>query len=193
MSNYRLVDPVTDLDVPIGQQGELVVRNKAPWTLMSGYYNMPDATLRAWRNLWFHTGDILRQDGDGYFYFVDRLKDCIRRRGENISAFEVEAALLSHPAVAEAAVVGIVSPLDPLEQEVKACVVAQAGLAIDPAGLAAHCSLHLADFMVPRYIEVYSEFPRTATEKVQKSELRSHGIRAATWVSPDAARRRRQM
>ena len=185
----RLVDPSTDLDVPAGQPGEFVVRNKAPWTFMAGYHNLPEETLHAWRNLWFHTGDLLRQDEDGYYYFVDRLKDSIRRRGENISAFEVEEVLLTHPDVAEAAVIGIASPLDPLEQEVKACIVLRPGRAADPAALAAHCAGRMADFMIPRFIEAYPSLPRTATAKVMRAELRAHGVRGGTWVSPDAIRR----
>lgn len=185
----RLVDPQTDLDVAPGQPGEFVVRNKAPWTFMMGYHNSPQETLHAWRNLWFHTGDVLRRDADGYFYFVDRLKDSIRRRGENISAFEVEEVLLAHPDIAEAAVVGIPSPLDPLEQEVKACIVLRPGRTLDPVGLTAHCAGRMADFMVPRYIEAYSTLPRTATDKVMRTELRTHGVRDCTWVSPQAARR----
>ena len=108
----RLVDPETDREVPTGEIGELVVRYKQPWTCSLGYYGMPEKTVEAWRNLWFHTGDALRRDADGWYYFVDRYKDALRRRGENISSYEVEQALLGHPAVAECAVIGVPADVD---------------------------------------------------------------------------------
>ena len=119
----RLVDPDTDRDVPVGQVGELVVRYKQPWTCSLGYYGMPEKTVEAWRNLWFHTGDALRRDEEGWYYFVDRYKDALRRRGENISSYEVEQALLGHPGLVGCAVVGVPADVDAGEDEVLAVVV----------------------------------------------------------------------
>ena len=127
----RLVDPETDQEVPVGSVGELVIRYKHPWTSSMGYYGMPEKTLEAWRNLWFHTGDALRRDADGWYYFVDRYKDTLRRRGENISSYEVEQVILGHPAVAECAVVGVPADFEAGEDEVLAVVVAPGD--VDPA------------------------------------------------------------
>ena len=119
----RLVDPETDEEVPVGAVGELVVRSKHPVDDAPGYYGMPDKTAEAWRNLWFHTGDALRRDEDGWYYFVDRYKDALRRRGENISSYEVEQAILAHPAVAECAVVGVPADVEAGEDEVMVVIV----------------------------------------------------------------------
>ena len=105
--DVRLVDPVTDEEVADGEVGELVVRPTFPFTMTTNYFNMPERTAEALRNCWFHTGDGLRRDGDGWYYFADRLKDAIRRRGENISSYEVEQALLQHPGIAECAVMAV--------------------------------------------------------------------------------------
>ncbi|MGF7159774.1 crotonobetaine/carnitine-CoA ligase [Rhodoligotrophos appendicifer] len=185
----RLVDPETDEEVPTGTPGELVVRPKKPWTTMLAYHNRPESTLEAWRNLWFHTGDVMRRDDEGYFFFLDRAKDAIRRRGENISSFEVEEVLRSHPDVAEVAVIGVASPYDALEQEVKACVVVKTGSACDAATLAAHCAARMPDFARPRFIELMVELPKTPTQKIRKAELRTRGITPETWVDPQAAGR----
>lgn len=186
----RLVDPDTDLEVPASDAGELVVRPRAPWTTMAGYHGRPEETVAAWRNLWFHTGDLMRRDADGNYFYLDRLKDSIRRRGENISAVEIESVLANHPAIASVAVIGVPSPFDEHEQEVKACIVLGAGRSADPADIASYCRERMPAFAVPRYIEFYEALPMTATEKVAKAELRSHGIRPATWISPDADGRR---
>ena len=121
--DIRLVDPETDREVAVGEIGELVVRPVQPWTCSNGYYNMPEKTLEAWRNLWFHTGDALRKDADGWYYFVDRYKDALRRRGENISSYEVEQAFLQHPSVVECAVIGVPADVEAGEDEVLAVVV----------------------------------------------------------------------
>ena len=118
--DIRLVDPETDEEVPVGEVGELVVRPKHPWTCSLGYYGMPEKTVEAWRNLWFHTGDALRRDEDGWYYFVDRYKDALRRRGENISSYEVEQAILWHAACVECAVVGVAAEQEAGEDEVLA-------------------------------------------------------------------------
>jgi crotonobetaine/carnitine-CoA ligase len=131
---------------------------------------MPELNVEANRDGWFHTGDRGYLDPDGYLYFVDRKKDAIRRRGENISSWEVEQAILRHPKVAEVAVYPVTS--DMLEDEVMASVVCHVGQALDPVELIRFCEANLAYFMVPRYIEFVSDLPRTSTEKVQKRLLR---------------------
>ena len=131
----RLVDD-NDCEVPLGTVGEMLVRTDRPWGMNSGYYKNPEATAKAWRNGWFHTGDAFTQDAEGNFFFVDRMKDAIRRRGENISSFEVEADVCSHPAVREAAAVAVPSELG--EDDVLVCVAPVDGHTIDPANLIAN-------------------------------------------------------
>ncbi|MCC6246731.1 MAG: AMP-binding protein [Rubrivivax sp.] len=179
--DVRIVDPETDEELPTGEIGELVVRPQVPWIINAGYVNMPVETHRAWRNLWFHTGDAVRRDADGWYYFVDRLKDALRRRGENISSYEVEAPIREHPAVAEVAVVAVPSELPGGEDEVKACVVLNQGAALAPEALIAWCEGRIPAFAIPRYIEFLTQFPKTPSEKVQKNILRAAGITAATW------------
>ncbi|MGN6769507.1 MAG: AMP-binding protein [Rhizobiaceae bacterium] len=183
----RLVDPETDMEVLAGAPGELVVRSKVPFTIMSGYHERPQDTVTAWRNLWFHTGDVMRQDDDGFFYFVDRAKDCIRRRGENISSFEVEEAVRSHPAVKEVAVVGVPSPYDSVEQEVKASIVLNRGTDVSEQAIFDHCRSRMPDFALPRFIEFVDALPKTPTENIRKDLLRQAGIGPDTWTSPTAA------
>ena len=130
--DVAIADPDTDALLPAGHTGEIVVRPKVPGCVMAGYFRMPEKTVEAWRNLWFHTGDAGRFDDAGRLHFVDRIKDCIRRRGENISSFEIEQVLNAHPAVAESAVVGIKVAGAGGEDEVKAYVVPTAGVTIDP-------------------------------------------------------------
>lgn len=165
--------------VPVGSVGELVVRSRAPDALMRGYYGMPEATLTAFRNQWFHTGDLLRQDAEGYYYFVGRNKDIVRRRGENISAAEVEMGLEIHPEVLETAVYGV--PSEMTEEEVMACVVARPGSQLDATALAAHAATVMARFMVPRYIRFVPALPKTPTDKVEKFRLIQTGITTDTW------------
>lgn len=174
----QLVDE-SGFAVPNGELGELVIRPLEPGVIMQGYYGMPGATLAAFRDLWFHTGDLLRQDRDGYFYFVGRRKDVVRRRGENISAAEVEELIVAHPAVLECAVIGV--PSDLSEEEVMACVVARPGAALDPAELAGFCALKMARFMVPRYFRLLAALPKTPTDKVEKFRLRQDGVTTDTW------------
>lgn len=171
-----------DSEAPQGATGEIVVRPRKPFAILGGYYNFPQATLEAFRNLWFHTGDLAYADRDGYFFFVDRKKDAIRRRGENIAAFDVERVINGHPAVAESAVIAVPSELG--EDEVKACVVLKPGATLDPPELLAWCEPRMASFMVPRFVEFTRELPKTPTEKVEKYKLRSEGDRGitpATW------------
>jgi crotonobetaine/carnitine-CoA ligase len=175
----QLVDPETDQEVPVGQVGEMVVRSRYPWILSSGYYGMPEKTVEAWRNLWFHSGDALRQDDEGWYYFVDRYKDALRRRGENISSYEVEQAILSHPAVLECAVIAVPAPIEAGEDEVMACVVV-AGEP-EPAEIWEHAAGRMPAFAVPRFIRPIGALPRTPSEKVQKNVLRADGVTTDTY------------
>ena len=150
-----------------------------PFAFATGYFGAPEKTVEAWRNLWFHTGDRVVRQTDGYFRFVDRLKDAIRRRGENISSFEVEQVLLSHPAVANAAAFPVRSPL--AEDEVMAAVILHPGRQLTEAELIAFCEPRLPYFAVPRYLEFMSELPSTESGKVQKYKLRERGVTDKTW------------
>jgi crotonobetaine/carnitine-CoA ligase len=174
----RVVDEL-DEDVPDGQPGELILRADDPFAFASGYFGMPDKTVEAWRNLWLHTGDRVIRRADGTFAFVDRLKDAIRRRGENISSYEVEEALLSHPDVAMAAAYPVASDL--AEDEVMAAVVLRPGAAPDAAAIFAHCAERLPRFAVPRYLVFDADLPRTENGKVQKFQLRARGLVAGTY------------
>jgi crotonobetaine/carnitine-CoA ligase len=170
--DVAVVDPGADLPVDRGDVGELVVRPKAPWIVSAGYENAPQATVQAWRNLWFHSGDLVRQDDDGWFYYVDRLKDSIRRRGENISSHEVEEALRAAPDVSDVAVVGRRLLTDELDEEVVAFVVAKNGAEIDLAGLGAQARQALPPYAVPAEYRLVTELPMTPSGKVRKSVLR---------------------
>ncbi|RAH99887.1 ATP-dependent acyl-CoA ligase [Acuticoccus sediminis] len=174
----RIAD-ANDIPLPDGTVGELLVRSHRPWALFSGYYRNPEATAAALRNGWFHTGDAFRREADGRFYFVDRLKDVIRRRGENISSFELESEILTHPDVQEAVAVAV--PSEVTEDEVLAIVVAVPGASVDPAGLIAHLAERLPHHMVPRYVRVVDALPKTASGKLQKHELRSDGVTPDTF------------
>ena len=174
----RLVD-ANDCEVAPGEIGELIVRTDAPWAMNSGYLNDPEATAKAWRNGWFHTGDAFRRDEDGNFFFVDRIKDAIRRRGENISSFEVEKEIVAHEAVRDVAVVGVPSEFG--EDDVMCIISTVAGREIDLVALVDFLRPRLAHFMVPRYFRIIDDLPRTPTEKVQKHILRSEGVTADTW------------
>jgi len=182
----RIVDEERN-DLPVGACGELIVRADEPWTISHGYLNDAAATAKAWQDGWFHTGDLFRRDGDGNYFFVDRLKDAIRRRGENVSSFEVERAILEHAAVREAAVVAV--PADAAgasgragaEDEVLAVVVCKPGVTLAPADLIGFLRERLAPFMVPRYLRFLGELPRTPTQKVEKHALRRAGVTADTW------------
>jgi crotonobetaine/carnitine-CoA ligase len=174
----RLVDE-HDIDVPPGAPGELVVRAAQPWTMSHGYLNDAAATARAWRNGWFHTGDLMRRDAAGNYFFVDRLKDALRRRGENISSFEVESAIAQHPAVREAAVVPV--PGEGSEDEVLAVVALVPGTQLEPAALIEFLRDKLAYFMIPRFVRALDALPKTPTQKVEKHLLRGVGVTADTW------------
>ncbi|MGA8543193.1 MAG: AMP-binding protein [Thermoplasmata archaeon] len=159
-----------DRPVPPGTRGELVVRPRAPFTMFSGYLGKPEKTVESWRNLWFHTGDYVTRDVDGYYYFVDRKKDVIRRRGENLAPYDVESVLNRHPAVFESVVVGVPSPLG--EEDVKAFVQLKPDARVDAKELFEFCAERLPFFMVPQRIEFLDEIPKTANQKSQRYVLR---------------------
>lgn len=184
----RLADPETGAAVAEGETGELLVRPKAPGIICMEYLGMPEKTVETWRDLWFHTGDGMRRDPEGWYYFVDRVKDALRRRGENISSFEVEAGVRAHPSVQDCAVVGVSADEAGGEDEVMAFVVLKSGAHPDPAGILAVCKKELPDFMVPRYLHFLDALPLTATEKVRKKELRAHGVTPDTWDSITAGK-----
>ena len=159
-----------DNELPPGQAGALVVRPRVPGVMMTGYHRQPEATLAAFRNLWFHTGDLATIETDGYLRWVDRAADAIRRRGEMISSTEVERAVCTFDGIAECAAVGVPSELG--EEDVKLVVVPEPGRTIDPAALQRHCQQTLPDFCEPRYLEILDELPKSATHKVNKHQLR---------------------
>jgi crotonobetaine/carnitine-CoA ligase len=168
-----------DFPVPPGVVGEIVARGKVPWTMSLGYYNMPEKTVELIRNHYYHTGDAGYLDEDGYLYFVDRVKDYIRRRGENISSFEVERSVNAHPKVAESAAVGVKSEL--AEDEVKIVIVLKEGEILGPKELLAFLEPRMPYFAIPRYVEFVESLPKTPTGRVQKNLLREAGITANTW------------
>lgn len=174
----RIVDE-NDFELPPGERGELIVRHDMPWTHSMGYYKMPEATVSAWRNGWFHTGDYGYIDEDGYFWFLDRAKDAIRRRGENISAYEVEKVLLTHPAVKDVAVFAVKSEM--AEDEVAAAIVLNPGVAFEPAEIIRFCQKQMAYYMVPRYLVTLDDLPRNTSQKVEKYKLRD-------WANSDLSR-----
>lgn len=174
----RLVDE-NDCEVPVGKVGELVVRCDVPWVITPGYHERPDATAAAWRNGWFHTGDMLRLDENGDYYFVDRNKDSIRRRGENISSAELETEVLCHASVADAAAVAVKNELD--DEEVLLIVSPSANSTIDVLELTNHLIARVPHYMVPRYVRVVPQMPYSDTNKIQKAKLREQGITADTW------------
>jgi crotonobetaine/carnitine-CoA ligase len=176
-----IADPETDEPLPVGTVGEILVRPKEPFCFMQGYNGMPDRTVETWRNFWFHTGDAGRIDERGYLWYIDRIKDTIRRRGENISSYEVEAVLLEYPGIAEVAAVAVKAD-EGGEDEVLVCLVLEAGAELpDPIKLLDFCVERMPYFAVPRYIEVVDEIPKTPSQKIQKNKLRERGLSASTW------------
>ncbi len=174
----RLVDD-DGRPVGSGEPGEALLRPLKPFCILLEYHDMPAQTVEAWRDLWFHTGDYLTQDEDGYFHFVDRKKDAIRRRGENISSFEVEKGVRTHDAVLECAAVAVKSAMG--EDEVMVCLTLKPGRELSPEELIAHCAERMAYFMVPRYLRFMDALPKTPTERVQKVLLRNEGVTGDTW------------
>jgi carnitine-CoA ligase len=168
----KIVDPDTDEEVPNGTVGEFVIRPKEPWIMLTDYYNMPDRTGESTRNMWFHTGDGLKRDADGWFYFVDRLKDAIRRRGENISSFEVEQAVMSHPKVLDCAAVAAPAAAQAGEDEVAIFFVLEDGEEMTVEELREWCEQQLPPFAMPEFVSILAELPKTPSGKVRKVELR---------------------
>ena len=168
-----------DNALPPGIPGELVLRADEPFAFATGYFAMPEKTVEAWRNLWFHTGDRVVAEADGRLRFLDRMKDAIRRRGENISSFEVEQVILAHPAVANAAVFPVRSDL--AEDEVMTAIVLHPGATLDPVALLDHCGPRMPYFAVPRFVDVVESLPATENGKVQKFRLRERGVTGATF------------
>ena len=168
-----------DNPLPAEHAGELLLRAHEPFAFAAGYFGRPEQTVEAWRNLWFHTGDRVARDADGNFRFIDRLKDVIRRRGENISSHEVEQVLLSHPDIAAAAAFPVASDL--AEDEVMAAVTLRPATALDPIALMRFCETRMPHFAIPRYVEVVADLPRTENGKIQKFKLRERGVTPATW------------
>jgi crotonobetaine/carnitine-CoA ligase len=178
--DFRVVDPDTDVEMPYGEIGEFVLRPKQPWTIMQGYLRMPEATINAWRNLWFHSGDLGYITEDGYVYFVDRAKERIRRRAENISSYEIESAALTHEDVAACAAVGVQSGFEG-DDDVMLYAVPRNGVNLSHPELLRYLATRLPHFMVPRYITFVDDLPRTPTGKPQKSLLRDAGVTESTW------------
>ena len=178
--NYevRIVDE-NDFPVPPGTVGEIVARGRTPWALSLGYYNMPEKTAELVRNHYYHTGDGGYLDEDGYLFFTDRIKDYIRRRGENISSFEVERSVNAHPRVSESAAVAVKSEVS--EDEVKVVVVLEKGETLTPAELLDFCQERMPYFAVPRYVEFVDSLPKTPTDRVRKNVLREAGVTENTW------------
>lgn len=168
-----------DNELPAGQPGEIVCRPLKPNVMFKGYHNRPEATLAMMRNMWFHTGDIGKFDEDGYFYFVDRKKDYLRRRGENISSFEVESLLQSHPDVSEVAAHAVLSDVG--EDDLKITLVLERDAKLTEQDLCRWCIEMMPYFAVPRFIEFRSELPKNPLGKVEKYKLRDEGCTATTW------------
>ncbi|MCG7632721.1 MULTISPECIES: ATP-dependent acyl-CoA ligase [Gordonia] len=168
-----------DSPVPDGTPGELLLRPRVPYAFATGYHGMSDKTTETWRNLWFHTGDRVVREPDGWFRFVDRMKDVIRRRGENISSFEVEQAIGLHPAVESVAAYPV--PSEMAEDEVMVSVVPKAGAILTPREIVDHCHGRLAKFAVPRFVDIVETLPTTENGKIRKVLLRERGKTATTW------------
>jgi len=176
--DVRVVDEHDD-EVPVGVAGELVIRPRRPYLVGSGYIGMPERAVEAWRNLWLHSGDRGRIDADGWFYFEDRATDSLRRRGENISSFEVETLVTGHPAVSEA--IAVAAAADVGEDDVWVLVTLRDGMSVSPEEILRYCAENMPYFMVPRYIDIVEDFPRTPTAKVEKYKLRAAGPGPVTW------------
>jgi crotonobetaine/carnitine-CoA ligase len=173
----KIVDEY-DQELPPGIIGEIVVRPKKPNAVFFGYYKRPQESLDMMRNLWIHMEDVGYRDEAGFFYFVDRKKDAIRRRGENISSYEIEKIVNLHPAVAETAAIGVPSEVG--EEDVKICLRLRESQKINEIELIKFCYNNMAYFMVPRYIEFLEEFPRTPTGKIEKYKLKQMGEKGLT-------------
>ena len=168
-----------DNELPAGTPGEIVVRPRRPNIMFEGYWNRPADTLKIMRNMWLHSGDIGKFDENGYLYFVDRKKDYLRRRGENISSFEVETGLRAHPAVADVAVHAVFSDVG--EDDVKATIVLKDGHTLTQQALCYWAMERLPYFTIPRYFEFRKDLPRNSVGRVLKYQLRQEGCTPGTW------------
>ncbi|MFN8109166.1 MAG: AMP-binding protein [Thermoleophilia bacterium] len=176
-----IVEPGTDLPLPPDTPGEIVVDQKIPNIIMRAYYGMPEKTAEDFRNLKLHTGDLGRMDADGYVYFMDRLKDYIRRRGENISSMELERQVEAHPAIRRAVALGVPAGEGVGAEDEILLVCIPEGEAPDHGAFVEWMSERLPHFMLPRYIRFVAEFPMTPTERVKKTTLREQGITPDTY------------
>ena len=176
-----IVEPGTDRPLPPDTPGEIVVDMKIPNIVMRAYYGMPEKTAEDFRNLKLHTGDLGRMDAEGYFYFMDRVKDYIRRRGENVSSMEVEKQVSDHPQIKEAAAIGVKAGEGASSEDEIMVVCIPEGEAPDPGELTLWLAERIPYFMVPRYIRFVDTLPKTPTERVQKVKLREEGITADTF------------
>ncbi len=184
--DVRLVDEAGE-EVPTDMPGEALVRPRRLGAMMIEYYGMPERTIEAWRDLWFHTGDYLKRDEQGDYWFVDRKKDALRRRGENISSWEVEQVVNAHPDVLESAAIAVAADIG--EDDVMVCVALRPDRVLEPQTIFQWCDDRMAAFMVPRYLRVMRALPKTPTERVQKFELRQQGVTADTFDRLAAQRR----
>ncbi|HEX4815643.1 MAG TPA: AMP-binding protein [Nonomuraea sp.] len=176
--DVKVLDP-DGFELPAGEVGEICIRPLEPHVILNEYLGMPEVTVQAWRDLWFHTGDLARRDDDGYFYFVGRGADVIRRRGENISALDIEAVISRHPGVLEVAAFGV--PSDLTEEDVMVVVSLRPEESLDARTLLSYCDDRLPRHMVPRYVEFTGPLPKTPTEKIEKRVLKSRGIGPHTF------------
>lgn len=181
----RLVDDA-GRDVPEGEPGELWVRPREPFVIFNGYFDDEETTARAFSGDWYRTGDLLRRDAEGFYYFCDRKKDAVRYKGRNISTFEVEMAVRKHPAVSDCAAYGIPSDELESESELKLDVILKPDTALEAEALARFINDNAPYFFVPRYIEFVTALPYTPTNKVQKFRLRERGVTPATWDAQTA-------
>ena len=168
-----------DNELPRGAEGEIVLRPKRPHTMFEGYWGRPEATVETSRNLWYHTGDIGRVDEEDFLFFVDRKADYLRRRGENISSFEVERILMGHGALADVAVHAV--PSDLTEDDLKVTATLAEGATLSEDDLFRWCIDELPYFALPRYIEFRAELPRSPVGRVLKRDLRAEGVGPGTW------------
>ena len=179
----KIVNPDTDEELPRNTPGELVLRPRIPNICLHYYYKMPEKTVSDFRNLWFHTGDLCRMDEDGYIFFMDRVKDYIRRRGENISSFEVENLISTHPSIEESAAIAV--KLDEQgrhsEDELMIVIVLKENMTLDPKDLIEFLKPIMPKFMIPRFVRFRDSLPKTPTNRVQKVKLRDEGVTKDTW------------
>lgn len=181
----RLFDE-NDREVPQGEVGEICVRPRAPGILFAGYFNAPEATAAAWRNLWHHTGDMAYADEDGVYYFADRKKDYIRHKGRNISMFEVESIVARHPAIAQSAAFGIVSKELESEAELMLCATLKPGAEATYEDIARFINDNAPYYFVPYYMEFLPSLPQNAHGRVTKNDLRDRGVQPSTWRLQDS-------